>query len=153
LAQAYPGIGEGAVFEVDLAESGKNAFTPDDTSDSDDDDDGDDDSTTSASSVDSEDEEDDTRCVFLLGNEEEEDQEEGNECSDDEDEDSESNANMGELALRDLARSLANREVVRAKYSGAPKESIYSKPLPLTGTTIKYHQTFGRIKSKGSRKR
>jgi hypothetical protein len=56
--------------------------------------------------------------------------------------------NIGELAVRDIARSLASREIVRAKYTGKPQETIYNAPLPLTKVSVKFHQAFGRIKSK-----
>ena len=82
---------------------------------------------------------DDDRFVFLLGGEDEEDYDEA---------DGMGAGNIGELAIGDLVRSLGSRELGRAKYTGPPQEAVYKTPLSLTGTKVRFHQSFGNIISK-----
>jgi hypothetical protein len=92
---------------------------------------------------DGEDSDDEDVCgnfVFVMG-----DAAAADEAKEEEEEEAE---NIGELAVRDIARSLASREIVRAKYTGKPQESIYNAPLPLTKVSVRFHQTFGQIRSK-----
>jgi hypothetical protein len=148
---AYAGIGPGAIFQVDL-EEGSFEHLPDIPTDKESDNatkegggaDNDDECSCDSNDgrhsdgEDSDDEDDCGNFVFVMGDA----------ATDDEVEEEEEAENIGELAVRDIARSLASREIVRAKYTGKPQESIYNAPLPLTKVSVKFHQTFGRIKSK-----
>ena len=149
-AQAYAGIGEGAIFLVDIQKSSFEVMMEevDETCDDDDDDSqqSHNDDESSVSSCDSESDDDS----------------EGSSDSDSDDEldddefiialDENGKNNEGIEVESNEGGQIENRQKIRGKYSGKPKGKRYKEPLSLTGTRVDFHQTFGKIKSKLGKK-